>query len=204
MEFLEKKDFKHLVDFWLAVEAFKVVAMERCRMNSCESIRRKQVSSRVADKNSEQSQVTFVSKDVDFRSSNSGHQQGAFGASLKQPVLNCTGIYSDDGRHDKGLLSSVDGYQDRQSNGGHGTPQKNQKSRNTFERSSPRKEIPSGVNFIGNWVPFASDDMSLTENVRTPSENTGRKNSYVGKRIMSKQTRTRTKSKLFYVLSGPK
>jgi len=194
MEFLEQKNSKHLADFWLAVQAFSVVAMERCRLNSSESARTKQLSSRIADNKNDQSQGTFSPKELHSRCIDKVSPQGALATNLKQPNLNSSHVQDDDTKGNIGQQCLVDGYPNHQLNGELNISQNSQKSKNTFRRSPRKEDLPSRVNFTGNWVPFSSSDPSLSKRVEVPLEKLGRQNSYVARRIMVKQTRNRTKS----------
>ena len=197
MEFLEQKNLKHLADFWLAVQAFRVVAMERCRLNSSESVRAKQLSNRIADDKKEPSQGTFSPTELHSRCSEPVSPQGALVTNLTQPNLSSSHVPDDDTKRNIGLQCLVDGYQDHQLNGELHSSQSSQKSKNTFKRSPRKDDTSSRVNFSGNWVPFSNSDPNLSKRVEAPLEKLGRQNSYVAKRIMVKQTRNRTKSKSF-------
>ena len=182
MEFLETKDMKHLVDFWLAVQAFKVVATERCRLNSNESLSKKQISNKRENNSINQSSEGLNGRDF---CSECRSLQGASGSEHNV----------NDEQFTNWLTATTANHHVNGEKSESGNSQNCQKSRNTFKRSLQKEDVLTGFAFSGNWEPFSNEDPAKSEMISSQDQRTENKDSYVARRIMSKQTRNRTKSR---------
>lgn len=184
LEFLETKDLKYLVDFWLAVQAFKVVALERSHLSSNDLMKRKQTLVRNEDMKSERVPEISMGKGQCKNIQlgwNSSYKQNN-----KKPFVNDFSPSFESQAHQMSKdTNEIDAN-------GH------KRSMNTF-RCTAENDL-SGINFSGKWQPFSNEDENLQERVSKPDERQAKRDSYVARRIMSKQTRNRTKSMLFCFL----
>lgn len=202
MEFLDTKDLKHLVDFWVAVQAFCVVAAERSRLNSNQYGRSK------ANGSGSETQKLKGEKDTELDFCDECRKlrgtQDSSNIRLKSKSLQCEHRQRED-ENSFGDFCSASLNQDSLTNGASkNLPlQSDHRLTNSEEalgHSSPKQDFSTALNFTDTWEPFSSGETKNAEAEGTHVEMTGskRRNSYVAKRIMSKQTRHRTKSKFSF------
>ena len=206
MEFLDTKDLKHLVDFWVAVQAFRVVAAERSKINSNQFGRGEAngAGSKTHELNVERdAELDFCDDCRKLRGT-----QDSSNVRLKSKSLQCEHNKRED-KNSFGNFCSASLNQDSLTNGASKSlPLQSDhrliNSEDTFGHSSPEQGFSAALNFTDTWEPFSSGEMKDTDSEGTPTEIAGskRRNSYVAKRIMSKQTRHRTKSKFAWDPGG--
>ena len=183
---------KHLVDFWLAVQAFEVVAMERSKLNSNESVCKNLVGAAVEN---DCANIDLLGDlGYCFECRNLRERRDSSNSRLKSRGLQCE--HRSKGNHSAISVNSfaenhLNGHACSNSESNHS--QKHQHN-DTFSELPGQKDLVSvGLNFAQNWEPFSSQT-DTDGPTKAEGKEDKRRDSYVARRIMSRQTRIRTKS----------
>ena len=174
------------------MQAFKVVAIERCRLNSNDAVKRKQ-----EDKKQELV-GNLIEREVCSWSVKGEASSGGKTA----------GVSNDQKRSDfsrqigETTHQSTENHVD-QSNGDNclvGNHNFHEQSRNTYKKATKSEDLLTGINFSGNWEPFSNEQGGVPGRFCTGDEEQAKMDSYVARRIMSRQTRNRTRSECHFAL----
>lgn len=174
------------------MQAFKVVAIERCRLNSNDAVKRKQ-----EDKKQELV-GNLIEREVCSWSVKGEASSGGKTA----------GVSNDQKRSDfsrqigETTHQSTENHVD-QLNGDNclvGNHNFHEQSRNTYKKATKSEDLLTGINFSGNWEPFSNEQGEVPGRFCTGDEEQAKMDSYVARRIMSRQTRNRTRSECHFAL----